>query len=283
MNYIIDINRIFMLFEDAGLTNAERFFQFDYIYFDAIFLAGWVLWLLYNKRFSALKAGIIFGLIIYFIDAGVWWNLPAGAGYPTGTFVREYWIGIDQVPHQLGDLLLLKFGADFMMTISYGIFVFTWVWLVFEFWKGQLPRKKMIFATGYWLVAWFLTPWLSIWTTWNDVIVHSVRHMETQFVICLINLILGYTLLIVVARSGKFGAKEPWKKVGYIFLMGMSVAFAMEFPLYIAGIRPINGPFLIYETIFLFNQGAPYLWVMSERIFPYLTQRWNARKSRKST
>ncbi len=272
-----------MLFEDAALTQAERFFQYDYIYFDAVFLTGWVLWLIYNKRFSALKAGLIFGLFTYFIDAIVWWNTSAGPEYPLGTFVREYWIGLAQVPHEFGDLLLLKFGADFMMTISYGMFAFTWVWLLFEYWKGQFPKKKTLLATGYWAAAWVLTPWLSIWISWNDVVVHSVRHMESQFVMWIVNLIIGYVFLTIVARSGKVGAKEPWRKIGYIFLMGMFVSFMMEFPLYISGVRPINGPFLIYEIIFLFNQGAPYLWVMSERLFPYLTQRWKTRKVQKST
>ncbi len=272
-----------MLFEGTELTNAVRFFQYDYIYFDAIFLAGWILWLIYNKRFSALKVGIVFGLIIYVIDAVVWWNLPAGSDYPAGTFIREYWIGPNQVPHQGGDLLLLKAGADFMMTISYGIFAFTWVWILFQYWKGQFSKKKTLLATVYWTAAWVLTPWLSTWISWNDVVVHSVRHMESQFVTWIVNPILGYVFLTIVARSGKFGAKEPWQKIGYIFLMGMFVAFMMEFPLDIAGIRPINVPFLIYETIFLFNQGAPYLWVMSERIFPFLTQPWKARKTPKST
>jgi hypothetical protein len=271
-----------MLFDDAGLTNATRTFQYDYIYFDALFLAGWVLWLLYLKRFSAIKAGIVFGLLTYFIDAVVWWNLPAGSDYPAGTFVREYWIGGIQVPHQMGDLLLLKAGADFMMTFSYGMFAFTWVWLLFDFWKGQFPRKKMLFVTAYWAAAWILTPWLSIWISWNDIIIHCVRHMESQFVTWIVNLILGYVFLTIVARSRRLGAKEPWRKIGYIFLMGMFVSFMMEFPLYISGVRPINTPFLLYETIFLFNQGAPYLWVISERLFLYLTQRWKARKTQKS-
>ncbi len=67
--------------------------------------------------------------------------------------------------------------------------------------------------------------------------------------------------------------------------MGMFVSFMMEFPLSITTppIRPNNPVFLIYEIIFLFNQGAPYLWVLSERLFPYLTQRWKARKVQKST
>jgi len=266
-----------MLFDDASLTDAVRVFQYDYVYFDAMFLAGWVVWLLRNKRFSALRAGVVFGLLIYVIDAIFWWNLPAGPGYPAGTFVREYWIGGVPVPHEMGDLFLLKSGCDFMMTISYGMFAFAWTWLLFGYWRGQLSRRELISSTGLWSAAWILTPWLSIWIPWNDTTVYTVRHMATQFSIWNANLILGYVFLIIVARSGRFGAKEPWRRILSIFMMGMFVSFMMEFPLYISGIRPINGPFLVYETVFLFNQGAPYLWFLSERLYPYLTRRWKTR------
>ncbi len=271
------------MFEGTELTNAARVFQYDFIYFDALFLAGWIFWLIYTKRFSALKAGIVFGLLTYFIDAIVWWNTPAGPDYPVGTFVREYWIGGAQVPHLFGDLFLLKCGADFYMTISYGLFAFTWVWLLFDFWKGQFSRKNLMISTAYWGITWVLTPWLSTWISWNEVVVSTVRHMNSQINIWIVNLFLGFLLLVIVTRSEKFGPKESWRKPLDIFLMGMFVSFMMEFPLYISGIRPINGPFIIYETIFLFNQGAPYLWVMSERLFPYLTRRWKARKIQKST
>jgi hypothetical protein len=264
-----------MLFQGSGLIDAERFFDYDYIYFDGIFLVGWLFWLIKTKRYSAIKAGLVFGLLTFFIDSVVWWNLPAGGSFPPDIYVREYWIGADQVPHQFGEILLLKLGADFMMTISYGLFAFTWVWLMFGYWKGQISKKEIVHLTEYWILSWVLIPWLSIWIPWNDITVHSVRHMESQFVIWIINLIIGYIFLTVIACSGKFGQKEPRRKVLHVFIMGMFVAFMMEFPLFISGIRPVNLLFLLYETIFLFNQGAPYLWVMSERLFPYFTKHLN--------
>jgi len=259
-----------MLFQEIGIFDAVRYFDYDYIYFDFIFLISWVVWLIKDKRYTSLTAGLVFGLLSFFIDAVVWWNTPAGEGYPLGTFVREYWIGSEQVPHQFGILYLQKLSADFMMTISYGLFAFTWVWLLFEYWKSKISLKKIIQYTIYWITAWVAIPWLSTLISWNDVVVHSVRHMDSQFLAWVVNIIAGYILLSIIACSGRFGKKEPKRKILHIFLMGIFVAFLMEFPLFVFGIRPVNFSFLVYETVFLFNQGAPYLWIMSERLFPYI-------------
>ena len=115
-----------------NLYDAARTFEYDYIYIDAIFLSIWILILIKNKKWSALKAGAIFGFCVYLIDAIWWWNMAAGPDFPSGTFIREYWIGGIQVPHPLGNYFLLKFGCDFMMTFSYSLFAFPWLWIMFE-------------------------------------------------------------------------------------------------------------------------------------------------------
>jgi hypothetical protein len=264
------------------LTRAIRQFQYDYIYIDAIFLALWIIWLLREGRRTALLAGGVFGFFTYVIDAVFWWNLPAGDNYPPGTFIRQYWIDAQPVPHTFGRLLILKAGADFMMTISYGLFVFTFVWLIFDFWKGVITRKKILEYAMFWATSWLLTPWLSIWLPIDNTLVVSVRNMDTQVVLWIINLIAGYGLLSVVMFTGKFGSKQRPNRWFGVFFLGLYVSFMMEFPLMLAGIRPYNILFLVYETVFLFNQGAPYLWIMANRLFPtiksHLTQGKNALK-----
>lgn len=252
-------------------TNAARTFQYDYIYIDALFLTLWVSYLIYTKKWSALKAGIFFGLCVYVIDAIWWWNAPAGAHYPEGTYIREYTIGGIQMPHPLGEYFWLKFGADFMMTISYAIFAFAWFWIIFE--NFEHPNKKdIILSTILYFGAWMATPFISLLLPIDDRLVETVRHMDTQMVVWIINVIVGYIILSIVYGTEKFNSKNP-KIIGYVFIVGCLQSFYMEFPLFISGIRPTGVLFLIYEIFFLVNQGAPYIYIIWDKIIPKLARK----------
>jgi len=253
------------------LTNAARNFQYDYIYIDAFFLAIWIGFLIYYKKWATLKAGILFGLCVYFIDAIWWWNMPAGANYPEGTYIREYIIGGVQMPHPLGEYFLLKFGADFMMTLSYSLFAFAWFWIIFEnFEKKNI--KEIILFTGLYFGSWMATPFLSFWLPIDDRLVETVRHMDTQIFIWIVNVFIGYAVLSLVYGTDKFNSKNP-KIIGYVFVIGCLQSFFMEFPLFISGIRPTGVEFLIYEIFFLVNQGAPYIYIIYDKIIPIITER----------
>ncbi|NHI91086.1 MAG: hypothetical protein EAX96_01200 [Candidatus Lokiarchaeota archaeon] len=259
-----------------AINDAARNFQYDYIIIDGIFLIIWITILIFKKKKNPLLAGIITGILIYIIDAVFWWNLPAGPNYPAGTFVREYWIGGIQIPHPLGEYFWLKFGADFMMTISYAIFAFGWLWIVFENLTKQddknLIKKDLILFTSLYFGFWMLTPFISYWLPINDIIVNTVRHMDTQIIIWIINVLIGYITLIIIYASGKFGQRNL-KIIGFVFIIGLAQSFFMEFPLFISGIRPTGIIFLIYEIFFLFNQGAPYLFILYDKILPILNTR----------
>jgi len=254
------------------LTDAARNFQYDYIIFDAIFLAIWVTILIIMKKNKPLLAGLGFGSLVYIIDAVWWWNAPHGSG----TFIREYIIGGIQVPHSIGTLFFLKCGADFMMTMSYSLFAFAWLWIVFENLKETENKdkvlKELILFTSLYFGSWMLTPMLSQLIPLNDVLVETVRHMDTQILIWIVNVCVGYTVLAIIYGSGKFGERNL-KVIGYVFLIGCTQSFFMEFPLFIWGIRPTGIYFLIYEVFFLFNQGAPYLFIMYDKLFPFLNEK----------
>ncbi|MBY9004637.1 MAG: hypothetical protein KGD73_11735, partial [Candidatus Lokiarchaeota archaeon] len=55
----------------------------------------------------------------------------------------------------------------------------------------------------------------------------------------------------------------------------------MEFPLFIYRIRPTGLPFLIFEVFFLFNQGAPYLYILQIEVFPFLNKKIKYKKEKK--
>ncbi len=247
---------------------AFRNFQYDYIFFDAIFLCVWLFTLIYFKKWSALAAGLGFGIIIYFIDSVWWWNSSAGPNYPPGTMIREYWIGGVQMPHPLGDDFLLKFGADFMMTISYAMFTFGWLWIVFENYTKKNPKEILLFSFLY-LGSWLATPFLSFLIPWDDTPVYTVRHMDTQFLVWIVNVIVGYVILTIIYGTNILKKKNP-KIIPYVLATGIAASFCMEFPLLIFGIRPSGIFFLLFELGFLFNQGAPYLYIMYDILFPFL-------------
>ncbi len=239
--------------------NPSRIFQYDYIYIDTIFLLIWILILLRNKKYSAFIFSAIIAPIIYFIDTNIWWNKLIVAG----TYIREYWIGSIQLPHPLGQYFWPKFGADFMMTISYALFTFSWLWIMFENLRVK-NKNEIIKYTSLFFGFWLLTPLLSIILPIDNTIVETVRHTGSQ--IWLFNLILGYGILLIIYR-------KELKTVFKLFLIGMMGAIVMELPLYLFGIRPTGIGFILFESVFLLNQGVPYLFLVWDKLLPKLKLR----------
>lgn len=250
----------------SDITEVSRDFRFNYIYIDAIFLMIWIFLIIKAKKTTALKAGVCLGLFAYLIDSQLWWNLPM-QGTPTG-YVREYKIGDTYLPHPLGKYAWVKFSADFMMTISYALFAFTWMWLMYETWENQQWREMALF-TLLWCTAWMLTPFLSQFIEWDNLPVHCVRHMGSQLNIQIITVGMGYILMLVCYATDIFARKDP-KVILYVFVVGCVQAFMMEFPLFVFGIRPLKINLLIYEILILVNQGAPYLYIIRNLIGPCL-------------
>ena len=263
-----------------GFNEAWRRFEYDYILIDGIFFSVWLGLLIKKKKWNPLKFGLITSIIVYFIDAVLWWNLPANANYLPGTTIREYWIGGVKVPKSFSEYFWPKAGADFMMCISYSMFIFPWLWIVFENFIKKNRREILLF-TGVFFIAWFMTPFLSFWLPINDTIVETVRHMDTQMIVWIINVIAGYTLLTVIYGTNRFG-KKNLKYIAYVFIIGCLGSFFMEFPLFITGIRPTGIPFLIFEIIILFNQGAPYLFIFYDIVLPKFITIVKERLSRKA-
>jgi len=204
-----------------------------------------------------------------------WWNTPINAKFPPGTFIREYWIGDTQIPHPLGVLFWRKFSCDFMMCISYSLFAFPWMWIIYEkiskkSSEGTLSaedRKEVAFYTTYFFGAWIAIPLFTLLIPFDDTIIHTVRHMHTQLLGWIINVFVGYSILAIIYGTNILKRKDP-KVIGYVFAVGCAESFFMEFPLFISRIRPTGPLFLLFEIIFLVNQGAPYLYIAYDLILP---------------
>jgi len=249
-----------------GFNEAWRRFQYDYIFIDGIFFIVWLGLLFKKKKWKPIKFGIITSILVYLIDAVFWWNLPANANYTLGTTIRQYWIGGVEVPKTYSQYFWAKAGADFMMCISYSMFIFPWLWIVFENFVKK-NRKEILLFTGFFFFAWLLIPFISFWLPINDTIVETVRHMDTQMIVWIVNVIVGYSILTLIYGTNKFG-KKNLKFILYVFIIGSLGSFFMEFPLFLTGIRPTGVEFLIFEIFILFNQGAPYLFIAYDIVIP---------------
>ena len=227
-----------------NIIEPARVFQYDYIYVDLIFLIGWLGLLIYFRKRAALVVASVIAPIIYAIDAVWWWR----------SGVREYTIGGESLVE--GSFTWLKFGADWMMTISFSLFMFAWIWIMFE-WLYKRNSREVTLISAYFLAAWMLTPFLSRFVGWNDALVETVRHTNSLFWI--INFVIGYSLLSVIYW------REP-KKILLVFLIGASGSLMMELPLLIWGIRPLSLSFFVFEIIFLMNQGMPYLFLFYDKV-----------------
>ena len=262
-----------------SLNEVSRRFQYDYIYIDAFFLAIWLSILIKKKKWNPILYGLFTAVIVYIIDAVIWWNTTAGANYPPGTTIREYYVGGIKMPHPIGEYFMAKFGIDFMMDVSYSLFAFGWLWIMFENYTKKNYREIFLF-TSLFFGSWMVTPLVSALMPLNNTIVFTVRHMDTQILIWIINVFIGYSLLFIIYGTGKW-RKKDYKLIGYVFLIGVLESFFMEFPLNVYHIRPIGALLFFYELIFLFNQGAPYLWILQMEVLPLLSKKILRKKTEK--
>ncbi|GAI63654.1 unnamed protein product, partial [marine sediment metagenome] len=164
----------------------------------------------------------------------------------------------------------IKFGADFMMTFSYSMFAFGWLWIMFENFVKKNKREIVLF-TSLFFGFWLLTPFLSFWLPIDNTIVDTVRYMDTQITIWIANVVIGYFILFLIYGTNIFNSKNP-KIILYVMIIGCLESFFMEFPLLISGIRPTGILFLFFEVFILFNQGAPYLYILYDKVIPWLSR-----------
>lgn len=242
------------------IYDVQRYFQYDYIYFDFLFLMIWLVLLFWKKEYGAVLFSAIISPIIYFIDAQIWWNNKVD-----GIYIREYWINNIQLPHPLGDFFWMKFGADFMMTTSYSLFTFAWIWLAFKYIENKSYRHLAKY-TLVWLSFWIAVPALSFVLDINNAIVYSVRHMHSQYSLWVVATIASYLILLIIYWRNK-------QIIPKLFLVGVVAALIMELPLYIFNIREMGAKILFFDAVFMINQSVPLLYIIYDKALKKLNTR----------
>jgi hypothetical protein len=220
----------------------SRNFQFDYILCDAVFLAVFISLLVWRKRYSPLAAGLVCGILIYIIDGVVWSSLG----------IRQYGISSPWIKHPV----------DFMMDFSYGVVAFAWMWIAFE----RRSKADVALWTTVVFCGWLLVPLASELVNLDNDPIMTVRHMQSQVALQIGLVVAGYLLLAALRyRPGT---------IAYLFGVGCMLGFMMEVPLLVTNIRPAGTKLLVYETLILFNQGVPYLYVIWDKVLPAVAGRF---------
>lgn len=245
-------------FDLTRYADVWRTFQYDYIYCDLALLLLWLGLLISLREYKALVLGIIIAPLIFGIDAGIWWHSTLSGDPAIGLYLREYWIGGVYVPHDGGALALRKFGADFMMTVSYAMFAFPWLWIGFRS-ITQRKYRRVAALSVVWVACWLSLPLLSQIIPIDDTPVRTVRHMSDVYRGWIIATLLGYALVLYVYR-------KDLRVVALLFLQGAIGALIMEIPLHLSGIRPFDPGFVLFEAAILLNQAVPFLFVLYDKL-----------------
>lgn len=222
-----------------------RIFDLDYLIFDLIFFILFISILIIQKKEIPLIVGLLCGLLFLIIDGIVWWN----------TGIREI-----SPPD-------LKIAVDFMMDFSYGLLAFSWVMIMFE----KENMKEVLLWTFFLYGGWLVIAGLSQILPLNDTEIITIRHMKHLRIVEISTVIIGYLLLLILGYS--------YKRIIFIFWVGVMLSFMMESYLLFTGIRPSGIDLLVYDSLILTNQGIPYLYIIFDRIIPKMKEKILNRKN----
>lgn len=228
-------------------VEVHRLMDIDFIYFDLILAAIWIIALIARKRFKALLFGIFGYAVVFFTDGLIWYTIKE---------TRHIFIdGIEQYP--------LTFLAYFSFT--YGMIMFSYAPIMFD--KNISKLEKGMWSIGM-FGGWLAIALLSQWIAWNDIVVDIWRDMTISTRIRqILMVVIGYLALIILNlllkyTSWNFIDPLPWRYFAYLFAVGIFIHLSMEATLTIAGIRPIHWDVFFFDSIMEFNSGIPYLIIM---------------------
>jgi hypothetical protein len=217
-----------------------RTFGIDYIFFDLLFLAIFHFLLIRKKKFIPLIAFWLGGLAIMIIDWGFWLQVfhirKLSLPEVFLPMLPEYW-----------RVTVFMFWFSF----SYGL-MFSWMFLMFEEGKQRVFWTALLW--GGWLTVALLSQNIPLW----DDTFTTLRMMGGSRITQIIIVVAGYILLFIL--------KYNWKKILYLFMVGVLCHFMMESSLWISGIRSGSFAVLFVNSLIESNMGVPILFILYDKV-----------------
>ena len=240
-------NWFLMQFESVVI----RIFDVDFMLFDHLFTAIWIV-VLYKKGYIKPLIFGFFGIMInLLIDYGIWFSVQG---------IRT----VENLP-----VWMSPFAFFVYFSITYGMVEYSYVQVMFSIDSTREDSLKemirwSVFLFGGWLLFGLLSNALPI----SDLKVTVQRVMTGQRIFQVYAIIAEYAFLGILAYMGRFGLTG--RKILYIFVVGFFVHFSMETTLLLAGIRVLDLFNLIFNSIVEFNTGAPILYLLLFAVVPFI-------------
>jgi hypothetical protein len=219
---------------------AARTMQSLYIWLDLAFLLFFVVLLVWSRRYQALFAGIIGGVIYFAVDYGIYYRV---LGTRAIEGARPFWFLV-------------------WLSLSYGLTNFAWIWL-------WLDRDKRIKEWSLLIVAgWLMVALMSQQFGYDQTPISISRGTAEYHGVMAALLLLGYGLLCIYNMRQKDGRKRA--PLLWILAAGILVQFSWEVVLAVSGIRNLSWQTLVVNSLVETNMGLPYLYLIHRAV----SRRW---------
>ncbi|MBN2353480.1 MAG: hypothetical protein JXD23_12985 [Spirochaetales bacterium] len=212
-------------------ATATRVFPLLFVWLDLGWLAIFIGFLLFFKKYQALIVGLAAGVLYLIVDYGIF-HLALHTRIVTGA--DTFW-------------LLL------WMSMSYGLTNFAWMWLLFDR-DGRWKEWSLLIIAG-----WLAVALLSRTFGGGSAPVTTSRGTSSYHGIVALLLFIGYGVQIALnLRAAKRGAR-PVNLLWFLGI-GIGIQLAWEGVLLIAGIRPPSLNAVVVNSLIETNMGVPYAW-----------------------
>jgi hypothetical protein len=209
---------------------AARTMNSLYIWLDIAFLCVLFAVLLYTKRYQALIAGLLAGVLYFIVDYGIFY-LALGTRQVTGanTLVFLLWL-----------------------SMSYGFTNFVWIWVWLDR-DGRALEWSLLILAG-----WLCTALLSQNFGAGFAQISIVRGTASYHGVMALLLFVGYGVLCVQnIRQPDKTRRAPLLR---ILAIGILVQFGWEFVLAVTGIRNQSLNTIVVNSLLETNMGLPYVY-----------------------
>jgi len=225
----------------AAEVIAARSMNSLHVWLDLAFLASFVLVLILSRRYQALVAGLVGGVVYFAVDYGLFYRV-------LGTRMVQ---GAD------------PFWFLWWLSLSYGLTNVAWIWLWLD--RDRRALEWSLFIVSGWLAVALLSTSLG---SHSRPILISRGTADYHGVMAAL-LFLGYGYLCVRnIRATDTAQRAP---LLWILAIGILVQFSWEAVLAVTGIRNQSWNTLVINSLLETNMGLPYFYL----IHRFVTRRRN--------